>query len=304
MNAMLDDLALFLDIVRAGSLSRAAQQAGIPAATLTRRLQKLEAQLGCQLLHRSPRGLRLTPEGQAWQQRCQPLLGAVQQAVHDSRGDASAPRGLVRVQAPLNMATLQLKDFWPAFLARHPGIDLDLRLDNRNEDLLTQAADLALRTGPQSHPSYMQRRLARAPMQLLAAPAYLARHAPITHPSALAGHNWLLAHPLDSFELSHAGQRVQVHIGQGGRARLRVNEISLCALLAARGLGLDFLPRHLCAAELTSGQLVPVLPQWQAPVRNIYAVWLRQGALPARVRVLLEALAQFLDSGQSPLAAE
>ncbi len=71
---MLDDLTLFIAIVRAGSLNKAAAQVNMPAATLTRRLQKLENRLGCRLLHRSPRGIRLTQEGEAYFARCQPML--------------------------------------------------------------------------------------------------------------------------------------------------------------------------------------------------------------------------------------
>ena len=73
---MLDDLSLFATVVEAGSLNSAAQQRNIPAATLTRRLQKLEAHLGCKLLHRSTRGIQLTQEGRDYYERCQPLLAA------------------------------------------------------------------------------------------------------------------------------------------------------------------------------------------------------------------------------------
>ncbi|MDO5639883.1 MAG: LysR family transcriptional regulator [Neisseria sp.] len=288
---MLDDMALFAAIADAGSLNRAAQQHGIPAATLTRRLQKLETQLGCRLLHRSSRGLRLTAEGAEYYERCAPLLAALQQTAEEIRADIAEPRGRVRLLAPVNLAVLPMMDFWADFLRRFPEIRLDLQLDNRAADLLTQGADLALRVGKPGNPAYMQRRLASVPTAIVAAPEYLAAHAPITAPQDLYEHDWLLAQPLAAFTLRRDGVQADISIRH---ARMQANEIRLCMQLAVRGLGLAYLPQNQCRAELDNGSLVQVLPQWQAPVRDIYAVWLAQKNLPARVRVLLDEMAAFL----------
>ncbi len=165
---MLDELKLFIAIVQAGSLNRAAAQSNISTATLTRRLQKLENHLGCRLLHRSPRGIRLTLEGKTYIERCQPLLSNLQQTLQDIHNDMTEPSGLVRVLAPTNLAVGILTDFWRDFLRRYPLIRLDLHLDNRNNDLLQQGADLALRVGEQSRSDYIQRRLTSAPMGIFA----------------------------------------------------------------------------------------------------------------------------------------
>lgn len=287
---MLDDLEHFVAIVQAGNLSRAAKQRHIPTATLTRRLQKLESRLGCRLLHRGPRGIRLTQEGEAYYARCQPLLAHLTQTVQDIRHDTTEPSGEVRVLAPANMAVTVLADFWADFLRRYPHIQLDLRLDNHNDDLLQQGADLALRVGEQQHPNYQQRHLSQVPMGIFAAPNYLANHV-ITSPDDLAQQAWLIATPLTQFTLQKGEDSQKIHLQNNC---LQVNEIRLCVKLAARGLGLCYVPKTLCRAELADGRLRAVLPDWQAPQRDIYAVWQAQKQLPARVRVLVDALVAFM----------
>lgn len=294
---MLDDLSLFITMVQAGSLSKAAQQRGIPAATLTRRLQKLEARLGCKLLHRNSRGLKLTQEGERYFERCRPLLAHLQQAVHDIHSDLTEPVGTVRILAPVNLAVSTLADFWAEFMLQFPMLQLDLQLDNRNDNLFEQGADLALRVGKQHNPNYVQRRLARVATGVFASPDYLKRHPPIAHPDELLAHDWLVAIPLSRFTLTHHEESVTVHVQQASmRVRIQVNEVRLCIHLACQGMGLCYVPLSLCQSQVNNGDLVRVLPQWKTPTRDIYAVWQGQQQLPARVRVLVEALTEFFQT--------
>lgn len=292
---MLDNLTLFVAIVEAGSLNKAAKQCNIPAATLTRKLQRLEVQLGCQLLHRSPRGLKLTQEGERYFSRCRPLLANLQQAVHDIHNDVTAPVGTVRMLAPINLAVSTLADFWADFLQQFPMIQLDLQLDNRNDNLFEQGADLALRVGQQHNPNDIQRRLGCVQTSVLASPDYLAKQSPIVHPDHLLDHDWLIAVPLSQFSLTRDNESITITIQ---RAKMQVNEARLCIELASRGLGLCYAPLSLCQSQLASGKLVRVLPQWQTPIRDIYAVWQGQKPLPARVRVLVEALVTFFQTAE------
>ncbi len=287
---MLDDLKLFIAIVQAGSLNKAAAQSNISTATLTRRLQKLENHLDCRLLHRSPRGIRLTVEGETYLEHCQPLLTNLQQTLQDIHSDMTEPSGLVRVLAPTNLALMVLSDFWRDFLLRYPLIQLDLHLDNRNEDLLQQGADLALRVGEQRRSNYMQRHLAKVAMGIFASADYLARQPKITKPADLYTQEWLIARPLSCFTLTKGDEQVEIRLQTH---KIQVNEISLCVQLASQGLGLCYVPR-LYAPEVAKGKLHPVLPDWQPPIRNIYAVWQAQKRLPARVRVLVDELLVFM----------
>ncbi len=293
---MLNNLSLFVTIVQAGSLQKAARQVNIPAATLTRRLQKLEEKLGCKLLHRSPRGIKLTSEGEIYFDKCQSLIENLQQNIQDIQRNNNQAKGTVRVLAPINLSLL-LKDFWSDFLAQYPDIHLILSLNNRNDNLLEQGADLALRVGKQQDSSLMQKRLASIPMCIVASKKYLQNHTIINCPDDLSYHHWLIAQPLSVIDLTHknSDETVQLRLhNMSQNMRLQVNEISLCVALAKKGLGLTYVPKNQCQRELHTGELIRILTDWQLPSRDIYAVWNTQKYLPMRVRVLIDALKEFM----------
>ena len=297
---MLDDLALFVAIVECGSLSAAARRADMPPATLTRRLQQLEQRLGCQLLHRSARRLQPTPEGLAYFERCGPLLQALQQATENLETSQSKVEGRVRVLAPINLAKGMLLPVWGAFLSRYPNVQLEMRLSNLREDVMEHGADLAIRVGALQDSSMVSRRMGSTAIGLLAAPAYLAQSAPIACPQDLLGHRWVVADPLRSLELNHTetGETYRQPL-YGPGLRGMVNDVMMAAELACSGQGLLYGPLWVCAAQLQSGALVPVLPQWRAKAHDIALVWPQQHQLPARVRALIDMLVDFSSSNPS-----
>ncbi len=294
---MLNNFALFIAIAQAGSLQKAAAHENMPASTLTRRLQKLEDELGCKLLHRSPRGIKLTPEGEAYFDKCQSLIASLEQNIKDIQQDNKQLSGTVRMLAPTNLSLL-LTDFWADFLTYYPDINLSLSLDNRTDNFLEQGADLALRVGKQQDSNLIQKRLASVSMCIVASEKYLHNHLPIQRPNDLLYHQWLIAQPLSVIDLMHkqSGEKAQVHLQNNpDKMRLQVNEISLCMALAKQGLGLTYIPENQCQRELQNGELIQVLPNWQLPSRDVYAVWNTQQYLPMRVRVLIDALASFMN---------
>lgn len=302
---MLDDLALFVSIVESGSLNAAARKAGMPAATLTRRLQRLEAELGCRLLHRSARQLVPSSEGWQYYERCRPLLESLRQATAALDVAINHAAGQVRVLAPVTLASGVLQPAWASFMARYPEICLELQLSNQREDLIGSGADLAIRVGPLPDSQFNQRLLGRAPTVLVAAPAYLAAQGWPQHPHALAQHALLLAEPLMEWRLQHRASGEWIKLPPPARTRLRVNEIKLAVDLACDGLGILYCPLSQAHPALANGRLVRVLPDWRGDARDIYAVWPQQRLLPARVRVLLDYLVDFttghpLFSGEEP----
>lgn len=290
---MLDDLALFVSIVETGSLSAAARKAGMPAATLTRRLQKLEAQLGCRLLHRSAR--RLLPSSEGWQyyERCRPLLQSLQQATEALDATLHRVAGTVRVLAPVNLANSILRPAWAGFMQCYPDIRLELQLGNLQEDLLASGADLAIRAGEQADSTLNQRRLGVTRTTLVAAPDYLAQAEPLTMPEQLARHALLLAEPLSGWVLRHRVTGERYALPPPASPRLRVNEMEVAVDMAKAGLGILYCPITHSHAGLGSGALQRVLPEWTTESRPIYAVWPQQRHLPARVRALLDHLLEF-----------
>ena len=288
---MLDDLALFVAIVEAGSLRAAAQSVGLPAAKVTRRLQALEQALNCRLLHRSARRLLPTPEGLQYYEQCRPLLHALQQTTQSLDANLNQLRGTVRVLAPINLANGPLRDMWGPFLQAHPEIQLELQLSNKTEDLLGSAADLAIRAGPLSDSSFGHRRLGAVRNVLVAAPDYLARQPAPQSPDEVSQHACIINEPVTEWRFSHRHSGAEAKFVPQGR--LRVNETQLAVHLACSGIGLLYCPATLVAAELQAGRLLELMPEWAGELRIISAVWPHSRSMPARVRALLDHLIAF-----------
>lgn len=290
---MLDDLDLFISIVETGSLAAGGEKLGLPPATTSRRLQQLEHELGYRLLNRSARKLQLTPEGQQYYEQCSPLIQGLRQATQRLDGLLSTVAGRVRVLAPVNLANKPLAGAWSSFLEKYPEVDLDLELSNRMEDLAGSGADLAIRVGELSDSSLTQRLLGVSRLVLVASPEYLRRHGVPRDCQQLAEHRCIVAGPLRQWRLhTPQGEDVVFH----PTARVRVSDIGLAVTLAKNGDGILLCPQVQCGDELQSGELEAILPDHGTQQRHIYAVWSQQRYLPARVRALVEHLADYLSA--------
>lgn len=285
---MLDDLALFVAIVEGGSLNAAARRENLPAATVTRRLQKLEKRLGCRLLERSARRMVPTPEGMQYYEQCRPLIRGLGQITRSLDDAMHAMAGPLRVLAPEGLAIGALAPAWSSFLETHPGITLQLELSNAMQDLIGTGADLAIRVGRQRDSALTQRRLGTLEIGLVASPGYLSAH-PLADGAPLDHHRVLVAEPLDPTRLPSPEQPL---LREATAVRMRVNNMTLAIQLAESGLGLLLCPLHQCAAALEQGRLVRVASSTPLPFREVYAVWSQHHYLPARVRALVEHLAE------------
>jgi LysR family transcriptional regulator AphB len=289
---MLDELALFVSIVETGSLRAAAEKASIPAPTLTRRLQKLEQHLGCRLLHRSAR--RMTPTREGWQyyEQCRPLVHSLQQATAKLDVTLHQVSGLIRVLAPADLANDNLAPAWMSFLRRYPEIRLELELNNYTQDLIGSGADVAIRVGAQPDSLLNMRKLGQSQeVMLVAAPDYLAKNGMPESMEELKLRDLVVSAPLSTWDIRHSQSGETVRWQPQGK--FCVNGVYLALQATLAGLGILFCPASLCHSPLQRGELVQVLPEWQGAQREIYAVWAQQRYVPARVRALIEHLADF-----------
>ena len=170
----LNDLAMFVQVVRAGSFSEAARRLRMPANTLSRRIDQLEGQLGTRLLHRSTRKLAPSAEGQALFERYAPALDQIFE-IERLHADAQAPSGSVRVTAMAGLFEFFRMACLVEFYARYPNISIEFLLDDTATDLISQRIDLALRIGIETGSGFKVRRLAPSTVILAASPAYLER---------------------------------------------------------------------------------------------------------------------------------
>ena len=294
----LNDLAMFVQVVRAGSFSEAARRLGMPANTLSRRIDQLEGQLGTRLLHRSTRKLAPSAEGQVLFERYAPALDRIFE-IERAHADAQTPAGSVRVTAMAGLFEFFRVDWLGEFYARYPNISIDFLLDDAATDLISERIDLALRMGIETGSGFKVRRLTPGAMILAASPDYLERHPGPRTLRELAERDcltisnrygrtaWRLQGPRGS-------QEVQI------KSRLGVNDMRVLVQACVAGLGIALLPQPMIEPMLAQGKLVRVLPTYRrvSPSSGLQLVYTSRPPVPPAVAALAEFLLEKL--GDAP----
>ena len=171
----LGDVEAFLTVTEKGSMTAAAVALGSTPSVLSRAITRLEARLGVQLLRRTTRSLNLTPQGRAYREQAQAAFTQLADAERSLQAPGDGLTGTVRLSVPTTYGHHRLPHLLAPFLARHPGVQVELNITNRNVDLVAEGYDLAVRLGPLADSALVARPLEHAPMCLVAAPAYLQR---------------------------------------------------------------------------------------------------------------------------------
>lgn len=298
----LDQYRIFLRVAELGGFSRAAAALGLPKASVSTAVRRLEAALGAQLLHRTTRRVQLTREGALFLERCRDLLGEAEELQALFREEPALLRGRVRVGMSGSMAARLVMPRLGAFLQAHPGLEIELGAGERRVDVVREGYDCVVRTGAVVDPSLVARPLGLAPVVNCASPDYLRRHGTPRALDELAGH-WLV-HFAGSFGQRPTG--FEYPLPGGGYASLEMagavtvdgGEAYTGAALA--GLGLIQVPRLGVAAALADGRLVEVLPQLAPEPMPVTLLYPQQRHLPRRVREVMDWLAQVLAPHLSP----
>lgn len=280
------ELVAFTRTVEAKSLSRAAAELGVPRATVSRRLARLEERLGTRLLRRTTRSLALTPAGDAFYRHARIVLDAVKSAEASVQRTGTAIAGDLRVSVP-PMLDEGFFAMLTSFAKAHPAVRLQVHFSSRHVDLRRDGYDVALRASTAIEPGLVARTLGRTKLIAVASPAYLAEHGIPRKRKDLASHRCLLGFA--------RGELPQTHWPIGG-AMVHVeghfvsNEIRLLAAAAISGLGIALLPRMLVDDELASGALVQVLPGVLEGDSRIAIVYPEREYVPPQVRAFVDAV--------------
>lgn len=287
---LLNDMVLFVEVVKARSFRRAAEALGMPNSTLSRRISGLEKAIGLRLLHRTTRRIEPTEAGRIYFERCKPIVDEARLA-HEQIGELlEQPNGLLRVSLTVEFAIHFLAPQMAEFCLRYPGIDFEFDLTPRRVDLVTEPFDVAIRMGELPDSGLIGRRLARMSRHLYASPRYLERFGEPKVPADLAGHACLLFRGLgDTWTLHHAAETVDAPVG----GRFRLNSIGMIHRLATLDLGIAMLADEIAAEDLAEGRLQRVLPAWQAPPIAVHAVT-ETRLLPAKTQCFIEFLRECL----------
>jgi len=284
----LDDLQLFQFVVQQGSLRAASIKAGIPIATLSRRLQKLERSLGCRLLERSAHHFALTDMGQRYFSACGPLLDDLQAVTEHLDGNRAGLAGPLRITAPVNLTQQWLGQCFFDFMLRYPEIHLQLQVSNHYENLIEQQLDAAIRVGePQPSTSWIARPVWQTRLALCASPAYLQRKPTLAHPRDLAQHALIVATPMNSWDLTHrqSGEVFSVV----PQPYFECSDIQVALDAVDAGFGIVLVPDYyFLTPREQRRQLLPVLPDWYGQPRPVYLLYRDRAVMSARLRAFVD----------------
>ncbi|MBL4848087.1 MAG: LysR family transcriptional regulator [Planctomycetes bacterium] len=293
MNRTIDwepgDALIFAQVVDQGSFTAAARILDLPKSSVSRRVSRLEGQLGVQLLRRTTRRLDLTDAGRAFYARAAQAAEALVAAEQAVTSMLDEPLGRLRVTAPVELGT-RLFEVLLGFTAAYPQVRLDLELTNRYVNLVEEGYDAALRGGRAPEGSLTGRSLGVGESVLVASPSYLAGAGAVRRVTDIAKHDCILFPSWVSggaWSLTNGRKTTVVPV----RGRLTVNNLEAIRLGALAGLGLTLLPNHHCAADLAAGTLVRVLPRWSNSNKaGLFVVYSRTRFLSAKVRALADYL--------------
>jgi len=293
----LDALKTFATIAALGSYARASDKLGISRTIASKRVSGLEAELGVKLINRTTRSMSLTEAGRKLHVMADTLFGLLDSAEEEIRSGAAAPRGVLRVNAPMSFGIRHLGRIVDEFLLRYPDIEMEFMLDDRVVNIVEEGFDVAIRIRRLEDSSLLARYLAPAQMALCAAPAYLERRGEPSTPAELEQHECLVYDYLARqgvWSFVRAGQHVDVRV----RGRLRGNNGDVLLQAALDGLGIILAPTFIAHEALRSGALAPILPEWRALDAGVYAV-MPPGRIDVhRVRTFVDHLANAL--GKEP----
>ncbi len=279
------ELRAFVAISDLGSVSGAAGELGLPRATVSRRLARLEDRLGVRLIHRTTRRLQLTDSGEELYAHARAILAAVDQATVAVQRDTSRPRGLLRVSLP-PIRNAAFADMLVDFLVEYPDVELEVHATTAYVDLIASNIDAALRAAPSLDPSLIARRLLRSHSTAVAAPEYLAGAGVPESPDDLAQHRCLVGFA--------RGERPSTHwpLRDGGRVRVRgalvSNSMELLHQAAVRGQGIAMLPHLFVVRELSEGTLEAVLPDVVGTDTEVSIVYPDRRLLKPAVRAFVD----------------
>jgi DNA-binding transcriptional LysR family regulator len=287
------DMEVFVRVVEHGGLSAAARALEMTPSAVSKLVTRLEARLGARLLHRTTRKLLLTPEGNAFFERASRILAEIDEAERIASANEQAS-GRVRINTSASYGTHILAPILADFLARYPAIDVEITQTDAVVDLLAERADVAVRAGPLPSSSLVARKLGETRLIFVASPAYLARLGAPSSPADFTRHSRLgftYKRALVDWKLRVDGAVEPLAIP----SRLQASDGEALRQLAIGGAGIARLAAFTCRADIAAGRLMEVLPdRMVVEIETFHAVYLGQGGpLPARVRALLDFLAEF-----------
>ena len=284
-----EGLAIFAKVIELRSFAGAAAELKLSKATVSKAVGRIEARLGARLINRTSRRLALTDAGRQLAARAAHILAEGEAAEDAALAQATLPRGLVRLAAPMSFGVLHVAPLLPEFLATYPDVSIDLHLSDAMVDLVGEGFDAAIRIAALPDSSLVARRLCEMHRYLVASPAYVQAHGRPKHPLHLADHRCVgYSHGTtpEPWRFTKDGKSATVR--PSGQLRTNNGDAMMPALIAGTGVGI--LPEFIVRDALADGRLERLLPDWSLSSGAVYWVTPPGGPRPKRLEVLADFL--------------
>jgi DNA-binding transcriptional LysR family regulator len=287
----LTSMSIFVRVVTLGGFAAAAREADISATMVAKHVQALEAHLGSRLLNRTTRHQRLTEVGEVYYDRCKKLLSEVDAADSSVSHLRAAPRGILRIAAPVTFGTRRLVPALADYLQQCPDVNIDLSLNDRVVDLVDEGFEVAIRVGHLADSQLVARTLQPYRSILCASPDYLRRRGRPKTPQDLHEH--------DCLGFSFAGIRGRWRLTQNDEdqtvlftPRLRANSGEGLRQAALAGVGIVMQPDVLLADDVREKRLIRILPAWKVPSRPLNLVYVRDRQMTPKLQGFIDFAAE------------
>ncbi|WP_375784622.1 LysR family transcriptional regulator [Bradyrhizobium sp. Pha-3] len=279
-----EDLRTFVDVADAGGVSAAARRLGVSKSIVSRRLFRLEAELGVQLLARTTRGAALTEAGVTFREHAARVRAEIDAAL-ETILPAGELRGRLRIAAPLSLGPTHLAPIFADMALRHPLLHVQASYSDRFVDIIGEGFDCAIRIGYLNDSNLIARRVGALTGTLVASPDYIRAHRAPETPDDLLSHQALMQ-GTEAWQFMDGDKIISIH----PQGRFKADNGTALVVAAVAGLGIAWLPDHLTKSYLDSGALVDAMPRYPVPTAGIFVVR-PPGQHPTRkVRVLTELL--------------
>jgi DNA-binding transcriptional LysR family regulator len=288
----LEDLQIFIEVVDAGGLTPAAHRLVLSKSIVSRRLARLENEIGAQLLVRTTRGIGLTEAGATFREHAVRVAAEIDAAREAISPDGDV-RGRLRIAVPMSFGTTHLAPVLAELAKRHPRLQVHAAYNDRFVDLVGEGFDAAVRLGYLPDSSLVARRIAPIRGKIVASPAYINSHGAPRAPEELVDHESLLQRPGD-WQFLHGDKVIDVR--PQGRFVADSGQALVAAALA--GLGIAMLPDFLTDPHVATGALVPLLTEYPLPEAGLFVVRPRGDPVPRKVRILTDIIIEIFSSNR------
>lgn len=291
----LQAMSVFVQVVDAGGITRAAEIMQLPKATVSTLISNLESALSVKLLNRTTRQISVTADGAAYYEHCLRILADVKDVEESLSKTVSSPSGRLRVDVPAGLGRHVIIPALPQFFERYPDIALELGCSDRPVDLIEEGVDCVVRGGELADSTLVARRVGTLHFMTCAAPSYLARHGRPMHPNDLLQHrciNFFSPKTGKICEWDFTRENEQIRIKVTGQVALNDSNAYLAASLT--GIGIAQLPSCVLYDYVESGQLEPLLEDWCVDPLPLHVMYPQNRHLSAKVRAFVEWVAELL----------